>query len=73
MKINGFRCWLVEGIKYNRTLVKVHTDEGLTVVAEATNWPGSPMILAACDHLGKLLIGEVLAGSTIFGPGRIAI
>ncbi|MEP7365355.1 MAG: mandelate racemase/muconate lactonizing enzyme family protein [Acidobacteriota bacterium] len=58
MKITDVRTWLVEGIKYNWTLVKVYTDEGLTGIGEATNWPGSPLIEAACQHIGEVLIGE---------------
>jgi galactonate dehydratase len=58
MKITDVRSWLVEGINYNWTLVKVYTDAGLTGIGEATNWPGSPMILAACQHVGKLVVGE---------------
>jgi galactonate dehydratase len=58
MKITDVRSWLVEGSKYNWTLVKVYTDAGLTGIGEATNWPGSPMILAACEHIGKLVVGE---------------
>jgi galactonate dehydratase len=58
MKITDVRCWLVEGIKYNWTLVKVYTDAGLTGIGDATNWPGSPMVLAACQHIGKLVVGE---------------
>jgi galactonate dehydratase len=38
------KVWLVEGIKYNWTLVKVYTDEGVTGIGEATNWPGSPLV-----------------------------
>jgi len=58
MKITEVRSWLVEGIKYNWTLVKVYTDAGLTGIGEATNWPGSPMVLAACRHVGSLVVGE---------------
>ncbi|MEO7143735.1 MAG: mandelate racemase/muconate lactonizing enzyme family protein [Bryobacteraceae bacterium] len=58
MKITHIKTWLVEGIKYNWTLVKVFTDSGLTGIGEATNWPGSPMVEAACQHVAQLLIGE---------------
>ncbi len=58
MKITKVDAWLVEGIKYNWTLVKVHTDDGLTGVGEATNWPGSPLILAACQHIADRIRGE---------------
>jgi galactonate dehydratase len=63
MRITGCQVWLVEGIKYNWTLIKVRTDEGITGIGEATNWPGSPMVEAACRHVADLIIGE--------DPGRI--
>jgi galactonate dehydratase len=58
MKITQIRTWLVEGIKYNWTLIKVYTDTGLTGIGEATNWPGSPLVEAACRHVGEILVGE---------------
>lgn len=58
MKISRVRTWLVEGIKYNWTLVKVYTDAGLTGIGEATNWPGSPLVFQACQHVGQILVGE---------------
>lgn len=57
MKITDVRVWLVEGIKYNWTLLKVYTDTGHTGVGEATNWPGSPIIEAAAKHVGERVIG----------------
>ncbi|MFQ9021557.1 MAG: hypothetical protein ACLR6J_09750 [Parabacteroides merdae] len=44
MKITDVKVWLVRGIKYNWTLLKIYTDEGYTGVGEATNWPGSPIV-----------------------------
>jgi galactonate dehydratase len=58
MKITQVKTWMVEGIKYNWVFVKVYTEDGLTGIGEGTNWPGSPMILAACRHVGEALIGE---------------
>lgn len=58
MRISTVKSWLVEGIKYNWTLVKVSTDEGLTGIGEATNWPGSPMVLEACRYVGQVVVGE---------------
>ncbi len=49
---------MVEGMKYNWVFVKVYTDEGLTGIGEGTKWPGSPMILEACRHVGEVLVGE---------------
>lgn len=57
MRINNIKTYLVEGIKYNWTLVKVETDHGLYGWGEATNWPGSPLIEAACIHAGERIIG----------------
>jgi galactonate dehydratase len=49
---------MVEGIKYNWVFLKLWTDEGISGIGEATNWPGSPMILEACRHVAETLIGE---------------
>lgn len=57
MKITEVKVWLVEGIKYNWTLLKIYTNEGYTGVGEATNWPGSPIIEAATRHAGERIIG----------------
>lgn len=57
MKITDVKVWLVEGIKYNWTLLKIYTDEGYTGVGEATNWPGSPIIYHAARHAGERIIG----------------
>lgn len=57
MKITDVKVWLVEGVKYNWTLLKVYTDAGHTGVGEATNWPGSPIIEAAARHVGERVIG----------------
>lgn len=57
MKITDVKVWLVEGIKYNWTLLKIYTDEGHTGVGEATNWPGSPIIYHATKHAGERIIG----------------
>ena len=57
MKITDVKVWLVEGVKYNWTMIKIYTDEGITGVGEATNWPGSPMVEAAAKHAGERIIG----------------
>ncbi len=57
MKITDVKVWLVEGIKYNWTLLKIYTDEGYTGVGEATNWPGSQIIEAAVKELGQRIVG----------------
>ncbi len=57
MKITDVKVWLVEGVKYNWTLLKIYTDEGYTGVGEATNWPGSPVIYHAAMHAGERIIG----------------
>ena len=58
MKITQVKTWLVEGLQYNWVLIKIETDEGLTGIGEATNWPGSPVVEAACCFVGSLLKGE---------------
>jgi galactonate dehydratase len=58
MKIEHVDVWLVEGIKYNWTLLRITTDQGLTGVGEATNWPGSPLVYHAARHLGERIIGQ---------------
>ena len=57
MKIAEVKVWLVEGIKYNWTMMKVYTDSGETGVGEATNWPGSPIVEAAARHIGERVVG----------------
>ena len=57
MKIEKVEVWLVEGIKYNWTMLKITTDTGHTGIGEATNWPGSPIIEAAARHAGERIIG----------------
>jgi galactonate dehydratase len=57
MKITDVKVWLVEGVKYNWTLLKVCTDMGPTGVGEATNWPGSPIVEAAARHVGERVVG----------------
>lgn len=57
MKITDVRVWLVEGVKYNWTMLKIYTDEGATGVGEATNWPGSQIVEAAAKELGQRIIG----------------
>lgn len=57
MKITDVKVWLVEGIKYNWTLIKIYTDRGHTGVGEATNWPGSPIVYEAAKHVGQRIIG----------------
>ena len=58
MRIESVDVWLVEGIKYNWTLLRITTDTGLTGVGESTNWPGSPLVYHATKHLGQHIIGE---------------
>jgi galactonate dehydratase len=58
MKITKVKTFFVEGIKYNWTLVKVETDAGIHGWGEATNWPGSPLIEAACQYVGGYVVGQ---------------
>ena len=57
MKISNVKTFLVEGIKYNWTLVKVETDHSIHGWGEGTNWPGSPLVEAACRHIGHFVMG----------------
>lgn len=57
MKITDVKVWLVEGVRYNWTMLKIYTDEGYTGVGEATNWPGSPVVYEAAKHIGGRIIG----------------
>jgi len=57
MRITDVKVWLVEGVKYNWTMLKIFTDDGYTGVGEATNWPGSPIVEAAAKHAGERIIG----------------
>lgn len=57
MKITAVKVWLVEGFKYNWTMIKIETDSGHSGVGEATNWPGSPIVRAAAEHAGQRIIG----------------
>lgn len=57
MKITDVKVWLVEGVKYNWTMLKIYTDEGYTGVGEATNWPGSQIVEAAAKEAGQRIIG----------------
>jgi galactonate dehydratase len=56
-QIADVRVWLVEGIKYNWTLLRITTEDGSSGVGEATNWPGSPIVEAAARHAGERLLG----------------
>ncbi|MBN8711338.1 MAG: galactonate dehydratase [Verrucomicrobia bacterium 61-8] len=58
MKITNCTTFLVEGIKYNWTLLKIETDAGIHGWGEATNWPGSPLVEAACRHVGEFIVGQ---------------
>lgn len=58
MLITDVKTFFVEGVKYNWTLIKIETDAGIHGWGEATNWPGSPLIEAACQHVGRYIIGQ---------------
>jgi len=57
MKISGFEVWLVEGVKYNWTLLRLTADDGSSGVGESTNWPGSPIVHAATRHAAERVVG----------------
>ena len=56
-RIEQVETWLVEGIKYNWTLLRVTTEDGRIGIGEATNWPGSPIVFGAARHAGERVIG----------------
>jgi galactonate dehydratase len=58
MKIINVKTFLVEGLKYNWTLIKIETDAGIDGWGEATNWPGAPLVEAACQHVGNYIVGQ---------------
>lgn len=57
MKITEVKVWLVEGVKYNWTMLKIYSNEGFTGVGEATNWPGSQIVEAAVREAGQRIVG----------------
>jgi galactonate dehydratase len=57
MRISKVKASLVEGVKYNWTVLKTETESGLHGCGEATNWPGSPLVEAACQHAGEFIVG----------------
>ena len=73
MKITEVKVWLVEGVKYNWTMIKIFTDTGHTGVGEATNWPGSPIIEAAGVMQVSASSGLTRCAPTLSGKSCIAI
>ena len=65
MKISNVTTYFVEGIKYNWTLLKIETENGLHGWGEATNWPGSPIIEAVCKYIGDFITGQDARGIDI--------
>jgi galactonate dehydratase len=57
LTITRVETFLVEGIRYNWTFVKIETDAGIHGWGEATNWPGSPLVEAACEFAGQQIVG----------------
>jgi galactonate dehydratase len=57
VKIEAVDAWLVEGVKYNWTLLRITDEDGVTGIGEATNWPGSQVVLAAVVDAGKRIRG----------------
>lgn len=57
MQIVDAEAWLVEGAKYNWTLLRLTADDGTTGVGEATSWPGSPIVLEAVRYAASRIIG----------------
>jgi galactonate dehydratase len=57
MRIEAVEAWLVEGVKYNWTLLRITDEDGATGIGEATNWPGSQVVLAAVVDAGRRIRG----------------
>ena len=57
MKITDVKVWLVQGIKYNWTLLKIYTDEGYTGVGEVPTGREAPSYTRAAKHIGSRIIG----------------
>jgi len=38
--------------------MKVETDAGIHGWGEAANWPGSPLVEAACNHVGNVILDQ---------------
>ena len=64
MKITDVNVHLVQSWRKTQDIaspwifVQIHTDEGVTGLGDATNWPGGTIIKQAIDELSKLIIGE---------------
>jgi galactonate dehydratase len=58
VKITDLKIYPVAGSIYNWIFVEVITDSGLKGVGEATNWPGSWMVVSALEQMKPMLIGE---------------
>jgi galactonate dehydratase len=58
MRIESAEVFFTEGIKYNWTLLKLTTEDGTVGWGEATNWPGSPLVVAACEHCATRILGQ---------------
>jgi galactonate dehydratase len=58
MRISEVETWLVQGAKYNWTILRITTEDGMSGIGEATNWPGSPIVLEAVRHAGSRIIGD---------------
>jgi galactonate dehydratase len=56
-RIADVKVWLVEGVKYNWTLLRITTEDGRTGIGESTNWPGSPIVYEATRHAGDRIVG----------------
>jgi galactonate dehydratase len=57
VRIESVEAWLVEGIKYNWTLLRITDEDGATGIGEATNWPASQVVLAAVVDAGRRIRG----------------
>ena len=58
MKIRDIDTLLIDSPSRKWTIVRVHTDEGLVGLGEATYSNKEPVVVAAIEHMKQELIGE---------------
>jgi len=58
MKVRDIDTLLIDSPSRKWTIVRVHTDEGLVGLGEATYSNKEPVVVAAIDHMKQELIGE---------------
>ena len=57
IRITDVKCWAV-GIEANQVFMKIHTNEGVTGLGEASVHRKTGTALAACKELREVLVGH---------------